>query len=45
MQYSSEEGILQIAPQLWQALRYYEVVDTLMSTDEQIKYYEARHDN
>jgi len=45
MEYSSEEGILRIAPQLWQELRYYEVVDTLKSTDEQIKYYEARHDN
>jgi Restriction endonuclease len=42
MQYHREEGILQIAPQLWQDLRYYEVVDTLESADEQIRYYENR---
>ena len=45
MEYSSEEGVLRIAPQLWQALCYYEVVDTLKSTDEQIRYYEDRHGN
>ena len=41
--YFPEEGILQIAPQIWQALHYYEVVDVLKSTDEQINYYIARH--
>ncbi len=41
--YFPEEGILQIAPQIWQALHYYEVVDVLKSTDEQINYYTARH--
>ncbi len=45
MEYSSEEGVLRIAPQLRQELRYYEVVDTLKSTDEQIRYYEARYGN
>ena len=43
MQYFPEEGILQIAPQLWQELHYYEVVDTLKSADEQISYYESRN--
>jgi hypothetical protein len=43
MQYLPEEGILQIAPQLWQELHYYEVLDTLKSADEQIRYYEARN--
>ena len=43
MHYFPEEGILQIAPQLWQELRYYEVVDTLKSADEQISYYYTRH--
>jgi hypothetical protein len=45
LEYSSEDGILRIAPQLWQELRYYEVLDTLKSTDEQIRYYETRHSN
>ncbi|HEY1348756.1 MAG TPA: restriction endonuclease [Ktedonobacteraceae bacterium] len=39
---SSEEGVLQIAPQLWQALLHYEVQDVLASADEQIRYYLAR---
>lgn len=43
MQHFPEEGILQIAPQLWQELHYYEVVDTLKSADEQISYYNSRH--
>ena len=43
MQYSPESGTLQIAPQLWRALHYYEVVDTLQSADEQISYYETRN--
>jgi hypothetical protein len=40
--YFPEEGVLQIAPQLWQALLHYEVKDLLTSADEQIKYYLAR---
>jgi hypothetical protein len=42
MQYSPEEGILRIAPQLWQELHYYEVIDALRSIDEQISYYISR---
>ena len=38
MLYFPEEGVLQITPQLWQDLRYYEVVDALKSADEQINY-------
>ena len=43
IQYFPEEGILQIAPQLWQELHHYEVLDALKSADEQISYYIARH--
>ncbi len=43
IEYFPEEGVLRIAPQLWQELRYYEVVDALKSADEQISYYVARH--
>ncbi len=42
MTYSHEDGMLQIAPQLWQALFHYEVKDALASADEQIQYYLAR---
>lgn len=41
--YFPVEGILQIAPQIWQSLHYYEVLDILKSTDEQLNYYIARH--
>ena len=40
--YFPEEGVLQIAPQLWRALLHYEVKDVLTSADEQIHYYLAR---
>lgn len=40
--YSADEGMLQIAPQLWQALFHYEVKDALASAEEQIHYYLAR---
>jgi hypothetical protein len=40
--YDPEEGVLRIAPQLWQELRHYEVMDTLKSADEQICYYLTR---
>ena len=43
IEYFPEEGVLRIAPQLWQELHYYEVVDTLTSADEQISYYVSRH--
>jgi len=42
IEYLPEEGVLRIAPQLWQELHYYEVVDALKSADEQISYYVAR---
>ena len=38
-EYDPDEGILQIAPQLWQELRHYEMLDVLKSADEQIAYY------
>ncbi len=41
-EYDSDEGILQIAPQLWQELRHYEMLDVLKSADEQIAYYYKR---
>lgn len=41
--YFPEEGVLQVAPQLWQALLHYEVKDALASADEQIRYYLARY--
>ncbi len=40
--YFPEEGVLQIAPQLWRALLHYEVKDALKSADEQIHYYLTR---
>ena len=43
IEYFPEEGVLQIAPQLWQELHYYEMLDALKSADEQISYYVARH--
>jgi hypothetical protein len=43
IEYFPEEGVLRIAPQLWQALRHYEVMDALKSVDEQISYYVSRH--
>ena len=43
IEYFPEEGVLRIAPQLWQELHHYEVMDALKSADEQISYYVARH--
>ena len=42
MEYESVQEIVKIAPQLWQALFYYEVVDVLRSAEEQIRYYLSR---
>ncbi len=42
IEYFPEEGVLQIAPQLWKELHYYEVLDALKSADEQLSYYIAR---
>jgi hypothetical protein len=41
-EYDPDEGVLQIAPQLWQELRHYEMLDVLKSADEQIAYYYKR---
>jgi hypothetical protein len=43
IEYFPEEGILQIAPQLWRELLHYEVMDALKSADEQLNYYVSRH--
>jgi hypothetical protein len=42
-EYHREEDIVQIAPQLWQELRYYEMMDVLQSAEEQIAYYYSRN--
>ena len=41
-EYFPDEGVLRIAPQLWQELRHYEMMDVLKSADEQIAYYYKR---
>lgn len=41
-EYYPDEGVLRIAPQLWQELRHYEMMDVLESADEQIAYYDNR---
>ncbi len=43
IEYFPEEGVLQIAPQLWKELHHYEVLDALKSADEQLSYYLARY--
>ncbi|GHO56042.1 restriction endonuclease [Ktedonobacter robiniae] len=40
--YNRDEGILQIAPQLWRELRLYDVIDVLKHADEQLRYYLSR---
>jgi Restriction endonuclease len=42
LEYHQDEDIVQIAPQLWHDLRYYEMMDVLKSADEQITYYYSR---
>jgi hypothetical protein len=42
LEYHQDEDIVQIAPQLWHDLRYYEMMDVLKSADEQIMYYYSR---
>ena len=41
-EYNEEDDTVQIAPQLWQDLRYYEIIDVLKSADAQITYYYKR---
>jgi len=43
LEYYPEEDVVQIAPQLWQELRYYEMMDVLESVEEQIAYYYSRN--
>ena len=38
-EYNENDDTVQIAPQLWQELRYYEIMDVLESADAQITYY------
>lgn len=40
--YDSQSGIIQIVPQLWRELRYYDILDILNSTEEQLNYYFSR---
>jgi hypothetical protein len=40
--YFPDEDIVQIAPYLWQELRYHDIIDVLTSADEQIRYYYNR---
>ncbi len=42
LEYHQDEDIVQIAPQLWHDLRYYEMMDVLKSAAEQITYYYSR---
>jgi hypothetical protein len=41
-EYYPAEDVVQIAPQLWQDLRYYEMMDVLKEADEQLLYYYSR---
>ena len=38
-EYNENDDTVQIAPQLWQELRYYEIMDVLESAEAQITYY------
>ncbi len=42
IEYFPDDETLRIVPQLWQNLRYYEILDILESFDDQIKYYYTR---
>ncbi|HBE25622.1 MAG TPA: hypothetical protein DDW33_08045, partial [Ktedonobacter sp.] len=41
-EYYPEEDVVQIAPQLWHDLRYYEMIEVLKEADEQLLYYYGR---
>ena len=43
LQYAPDENVVRFAPQLWQELRFYELLDILASVDEQLRYYYDRH--
>jgi Restriction endonuclease len=42
LEYLPQEGIVRFAPQLWNELRFYELLDVQQSVDEQIRYYYNR---
>jgi hypothetical protein len=39
LEYLLQEGIVRFAPQLWNELRFYELLDIQQSVEEQIRYY------
>jgi len=42
LHYDPAEGIVRFTPQLWNELRFYELIDIQQSIDEQIRYYYER---
>lgn len=40
--YDPRDGVVRFAPQLWEELRYYELLDLRASADEQLSYYYGR---
>ena len=42
LEYSAAEGIVRFVPQLWQELRFYELLDVQASVEEQLRYYYRR---
>lgn len=42
--YDPDMNMIQVAPQIWQNLRYYEGLDVLQNAATQIDYYYSRHD-
>lgn len=44
IEYDADAGSVQIAPYLWQELRYHDIVDVLEHADEQIRYYYEKHE-
>lgn len=42
LQYDARTGVVRFAPQLWNELRYWELLDVRQSADEQLTYYYAR---
>lgn len=43
LEYDNDRGIVRFEPQLWQELRFYELLDIQDSTDEQLRYYYERN--
>jgi hypothetical protein len=42
LEYDAEVRVVRFAPQLWQELRFYELLDIQASVDEQLRYYYER---